>query len=123
MLLALAGWLMGWIRGMPAFVIAFVGVAVFLYRKTEDRPQVSPGSKIEPEPVVVAQNPNYALIQIWAEALHDEGIPTEIRDEFMGSILTQPGRSYSEIKLLVPPRFESTAKGILDRRNRDAPSS
>ncbi|HBS05690.1 MAG TPA: hypothetical protein DEA96_12040 [Leptospiraceae bacterium] len=122
-LLALAGWFMGWIRGMPAFVIAFIGVAVFLYRKTEDRPAESLRSQSDPEPVVVAQNPNYALIQIWAEALHDEGIPTEIRDEFMGSILTQPGRSYSEIKLLVPPRFETTAKGILDKRNLDKHSS
>ncbi|MBI41371.1 MAG: hypothetical protein CMF59_17380 [Leptospiraceae bacterium] len=112
MVMALTGWLSGWIRGVHAFVLLALGIAIFLYRKPEEIEEPELNAK-EAEPVVIAQSANYALIQIWAEALHEEGIPTETRDEFMGSILTQPGRSYSEIKLLVPLEFQQRALDIL----------
>tara|TARA_B100000683_G_scaffold276747_1_gene331917 strand:- start:7206 stop:7556 length:351 start_codon:yes stop_codon:yes gene_type:complete len=114
MVLAGISYLAGWITGIQSFVLICVGFALILYRKRnpETEEERSP-DRAEPEPRIVAQNPNYALIQLWAEKLHDEGIPTEIRDEFMGSILSQPGRNYSEIKLLVPARFEKRARDIL----------
>ncbi|MEQ8352544.1 MAG: hypothetical protein RH862_13720 [Leptospiraceae bacterium] len=116
-ILALAAWAAGWIPGLHAFVLICVSIAIFLYRKPPEQDLGLDMQKKEPEPVVVAQSANYALIQIWAESLHDEGIPTETRDEFIGSILSQPGRSYSEIKLLVPPVFEKRARLILQEGN------
>ena len=59
--------------------------------------------------VRIAQNHNYALIEIWSEALRSLGIPTEIRDDFAGSMLFQFSLAVGEIKLLVPAEFAEEA--------------
>jgi len=62
---------------------------------------------------LIATSYNYALIQIWSETLKDRGIPTEIRDEFAGSMLFQYSRVVGEIKLLVPAEHAQESLSIL----------
>tara|TARA_Y100001937_G_C7002030_1_gene276920 strand:- start:42 stop:689 length:648 start_codon:yes stop_codon:yes gene_type:complete len=62
---------------------------------------------------LIATSYNYALIQIWSETLRDKGIPTEIRDDFAGSMLFQYSRVVGEIKLLVPAEHAQEALSIL----------
>lgn len=62
---------------------------------------------------IVARDANYALIQVWSETLRSYGIPTEIRDEFIGSTFLQFSIAAGEIKLLVPKEFLSEATEIL----------
>ena len=64
---------------------------------------------------VVIRHPNYALVQIWSATLRQHGIPTEIRDEFIGSILYKYSFAAGQIKLLVPPEHLKSAEELLFR--------